>query len=150
MGMQTKALRFAQIAAGATVLAMVFALPASARVDYHHHKYGHRTAFGHHRSSGRVLTVRRQVPRSPVFVAPAPTPDPYTGPAAIVTAPAAIGATVVSVPFRAANVIFPAKGDPSANPLVLIGAPVHAVGQVVRLPFYAVGTAFGASPGIDY
>jgi hypothetical protein len=147
MTMQTGALRLAKIAAGASILAMVFALPASAKVEYyHHHKYGHRTAFGHHRAGPRELTVSRRGPVSPVVVAP----DPYTGPNAIVTAPAALGATVVSVPFRAVNTIFPAHGDPSANPLVLIGAPVHAVGQAVRLPFYAVGTAFGASPGIDY
>jgi hypothetical protein len=148
MMMQTRALRLASIAAGASIFAMAFALPASAKVEYyhHHHKYGHRTAFGHHRATDRVLTVSRRAPASPVVVAP----DPYSGPAAIVTAPAAIGATVVSVPFRAANVIFPAHGDPSTNPLVLVGAPVHAVGQAVRLPFYAVGTAFGASPGIDY
>ena len=143
--MRIKAIRLAQIAAGATVLAVSFALPASAKVEYYHHKYWHRTAYHHYRDVDRPLTVTRRVPRETVVA-----PDPYSGPAAIVTAPAAAGATVVSLPFRAANAIFPAHGDPATNPFVLVGAPIYVAGQVARLPFYVVGSAFGAPASIDY
>jgi len=56
----------------------------------------------------------------------------------------------VSLPFRAANAIFPAHGDPATNPFVLVGAPIYVAGQVARLPFYVVGSAFGAPASIDY
>ena len=124
------------LAASAAVLAAGFTLPADANYRFHR---GHH----HHRYTGRVLTVT-QAPQ-PVYA-----PDPFHGPAAIITGPVAIGAAVVSVPFRAAAAIFPPQGDPGANPLVLVGAPVHVAGQFAQFPFYAVGTAFGAPPNTNF
>lgn len=146
--MQARTLNVARLAASTMVFAAAFALPAAAqseqpeghmhRVHYHHHH--------HYRDYDRPLTVSRRMPGEPVMVAP----DPFHGPAAIVTGPAAVGATVVAAPFRVANMVFPAQGDPAVNPLVLVGAPIHVAGQIVRLPFYAVGSAFGAPVTIDY
>ena len=141
--MHVRILKAAQIAAGATlVLATAFTLPAAATV--HHGKaQWHRR---HHHAYDRPLTVRGR--RHHEFIVAAP--DPYHGPAAIVTGPNAVAATIVSLPFRAAAVVFPPYGNPGANPLVLIGAPIHVAGMIAELPFYAVGSAFGAPPQIVY
>jgi len=80
----------------------------------------------------------------------AAAPDPFHGPAAVVTAPNAAAATVVSLPFRAAGYVFPAYGNPGANPLVLVGAPIHAAGMIAEFPFYVIGSAFGAPPNVMY
>lgn len=124
--MQTTISKLARIAVSAVVLATAFTLPAAAKTYHHHHH--------HHYHS---LTVSRMAPP------PVMAPDPFHGPGVIVTAPVALAATFVSLPFRAIGSVFPATGN---TPLVIIGAPAHAIGQVVQFPFYVVGNAFGAAP----
>jgi hypothetical protein len=126
--MQTKTSKLALIATTAAVLATAFTLPAEAYGHHRHHHHGYHS-----------LTVRRAAPE-PVYAA---APDPFHGPAVIVTAPVALAATFVSLPFRAVGSVFPASGN---TPLVIIGAPAHFAGQVVNFPFYVVGNAFGAAP----
>jgi hypothetical protein len=137
--MQSKQVKFAQIAMGVMALATVFALPAAAEAHHPrwHHHWHQRYAYD------RPLTVHGH--RHPVVVA-AP-PDPYSGPNVIVTGPNAVAATIVSLPFRAVNSIFPPTGD---TPLVVIGAPAYAAAHVAEFPFYVVGTAFGAPPNVAY
>lgn len=124
------------IAASMVAFSAAFALPAAA-ADGHRLRHRH-----HHHDAGRELVITRHYQPQPVIAAP----DPYHGPAAVITGPVAFGSTVVSLPFRAANSVFPPYGDPSANPLVIVGAPVHVLGQAAQFPFYAVGSAFGAPP----
>jgi hypothetical protein len=134
--MQVSTLKLTLLTASAMAFAAASTLPAAAN-----YRYG-RVHHGHHRHIDRPLTVTKRVHQAPVVA----TSDPWHGPAAIITAPVAVGSAIVSVPFRMAASLFPPQGDPRANPLVLIGAPVHVVGQFVQLPFYAVGSAFGAPP----
>jgi hypothetical protein len=126
--MQTKTSKLALIATTAAVLATAFNLPAEAR-NYHRHH--------HHHYYAHALTVHH------AYVEPVVAPDPFHGPGAIITAPVALAATFVSLPFRAVGTVFPATGN---TPLVIIGAPAHFAGQVVQFPFYVVGNAFGAAP----
>ena len=141
--MYTRILKAAQIVAGAAVVvATVFTLPAAAAV--HHGKAHHK--HHHHRAYDRPLTVSGRRYHQVIVAAP----DPYHGPAAIITGPNAVAATVISLPFRAAAVVFPPYGDPGVNPLVLIGAPIHIAGEIAEFPSYAVGTVFGAPPHIFY
>jgi hypothetical protein len=146
ISMQVKILKLAQIGAGVGVLAMAFASPAAAKTHYTHAHW--RTAYRyHHRSfDDRPLTVTSRRQREPIIAAP----DPFRGPGAIVTGPNAVAATLVSLPFRAAAVVFPPYGDPADNPLVLVGAPVRVAGQIAELPFWVVGSAFGAPPNLVY
>ncbi|MGC2140311.1 MAG: hypothetical protein WA620_01885 [Methylovirgula sp.] len=134
--MQPTISKLARISLGAGVLAtaLSFSLPAAAET---HHTHRH-----HHFAYGRPLTVTKRH-REAVMA-----PDPFHGPAAIITAPNAVAATVVSLPFRAAALVFPPYGNPAADPLVLIGAPLHAVGYIVEIPFFIVGSAFGAPPNV--
>ncbi len=119
----------AQIAATAVVFATALTLPIVAEAHrMHHHHYHHH----HYRS----LTVNQ---------APVVASDPFSGPAVIFTAPIALAAAFVSLPFRAAGELFPPT---ATDPRIIVGAPVHFVGQAVQYPFYAVGTAFGAAPVI--
>lgn len=143
--MYAKILKAAQIAVGALVLASAFTLPAAAKV---HHGKAHARGMHkhHHHFYGRPLTVSGRRPRQYVVVAP----DPYHGPAALITGPNAAVATVVSVPFRAAAMVFPPYGNPGMNPLVLIGAPIHIAGEIAEFPFYVVGSVFGAPPNLVY
>jgi hypothetical protein len=127
ISMQTKTSKLASIAVATAVIATAFNLPAEAYSRHHHH-YHH----GYH-----SLTVRREAP-VPVYAA-----DPFRGPGVIVTAPVALAATFVSLPFRALGTVFPATGN---TPLVIVGAPAHFAGQVLQFPFYVVGNAFGAAP----
>lgn len=133
--MQPTISKLARIAAGAGVLAVAFSFSLPAAAETHHAMHRH-----HHLAYGRPLTVTKR--HHEMVMAP----DPFHGPAAIVTAPNAVAATIVSLPFRAAALIFPAYGNPATNPLVLIGAPVHAAGYVAEFPFFVVGSAFGAPP----
>ena len=87
-------------------------------------------------ATGSDVTVRKSTPR----VAVDETPDAFRGPAAIITGPVYIAGTFVSLPFRALEIVFPARAD---DPRVLIGAPVHLAGQIADLPFTAVNGAFG-------
>jgi hypothetical protein len=135
--MKSRKAKLTQIVASVAVLAVASTLPAAAK--YQHGRM-HRP---HH---ARVIDVSRHAAREPVVA----SPDPFRGPAAIITGPVAIGSAIVSVPFRAAAAIFPTRGDPGANPLVLVGAPVHVAGQFVQLPFTAVGSAFGAPPDTNF
>lgn len=138
--MQPNPSKCAALISSAAALAVSFALPAAAHT--HHWRAFHR----HHYSAyERPLTVTKRHPAAIVAA-----PDPYRGPAAVVTAPNAVAATVVSLPFRAANVVFPPYGSPGANPLVLIGAPVHAAEYVAEFPFFVIGSAFGAPPRVIY
>lgn len=75
----------------------------------------------------------------------APAYNPYVGPKAVITAPIATAGTLVALPFRMVNAVFPARGNPSENPLVIVGAPVHAAGQVAQLPFQVMQAPFGGS-----
>ncbi len=134
--------RFAYAVAGVTLLAGMYSLPAAADVQNSgiHHRTVHRT---HHPAGGNDLIVRKRAYREPVAVAP----DPFHGPAAIITAPVAIAGTIVSLPFRFVETVFP----PNVNdPRVLIGAPVYAAGQIAELPFVAVNSAFGVQPTYYY
>jgi hypothetical protein len=89
-----------------------------------------------HKASTGDIIVRARPHREPVAAAP----DAFHGPAAIVTAPVAIAGTIVSLPFRVVEAVFP----PHANdPRMLIGAPVHFAGQIAEFPFYVVNGAFG-------
>ncbi len=138
--MRTGISKLTQVIAGAALLSAAFALPASA-VPYHH---GHsRNAHRIHRqTAARPLTIRRYV-AAPVV---APPPDPFHGPAAIITAPVTVAGMLVSVPFRIIGAVFPPQGNPSHNPLVLVGAPVHAAGMIAQSPFYAIDSMFGVAP----
>lgn len=130
--MHSKVVKLAPVVIGVLVGA-AFALPAAADVYHHRHHHFHHVAYG----NDRPWTVHGH----PVVAA---EPDPYhNGPASIVTAPNAVAATVVGLPFRVAGTVFPYQGN---SPLVVIGVPIHVAGQVAEFPFYAVGSAFGAPP----
>jgi hypothetical protein len=129
--MQTRISKLALAFAGAALLAGAFSLPAAAAVQHHymHHRYAHRM----HHPVGSDVTVRTPAPV-------APARDAFHGPAAIITAPIAIAGTIVSMPFRAIEAVFP----PNANdPRVVVGAPVHLAGQIAGFPFFVVNSAFG-------
>jgi hypothetical protein len=139
--MRSIVLKLTLIATSALVAA-VFALPAVAEVHAKHHWHHH-----HHSAlyyNDRPLTVTGHRHREPIVAV-----DPYNGPAAIVTGPNAVAATIVGLPFRVAGSLFPYDGS---SPLVVIGAPIHLAGQIAEAPFYAVGSVFGAPPpnGIYY
>jgi hypothetical protein len=126
--------------AGATLLAAATTQSASAQPVYD--AYGrpvHRQARPYD-PYGRPLTVVRRYPRSGIV---APTYSPYDGPQAIVTAPLAAASTLVALPFRVINSVFPPYGNPGQNPLVLVGAPVHFAGEIAQLPFRAAQAPFG-------
>lgn len=125
--------------AGALLLACGFAQSAAAQTAYGYNGDPYAQPRVYH--SSRALTVNRHY--APV----APAYDPYRGPQAVVTAPLAAAATLVALPFRVVNGIFPPYGDPAQNPLVLVGAPVHAAGQVAQFPIRVLQAPFG---GYDY
>ncbi len=139
--MHVRVTKLAAIAGSAALLAMASTLPAAAANHGKVHRWRARHHY-HHRYD-RPLTVTARRHRAPVVAAP----DPYHGPAAIITGPNAVAATIVALPFRVAGSVFPAYGD---SPLVLIGAPIHVAAQVAEFPFYAVGTVFGAPPNVVY
>jgi hypothetical protein len=135
--------KLTQVLVSATILSAAFALPAIAAAPYgdSHSRSTHRI---HRRTAARPLTITKRYSREPVFVA---APDPFHGPAAIITAPVAVAGMIVSLPFRAIGAVFPPQGNPATNPLVLVGAPVHLAGQIAQSPFYAINSAFGVAPG---
>jgi len=134
--MQTRISKLAQAVAGVALLAGAYSLPAAAAEQYRdiHHRMVHRTHYPVHNND---IVVRRRVYPEPV----AAGPDAFhNGPATIITAPVAIAGTIVSLPFRVAEAVFP----PSTNdPRVVVGAPVHLAGQIAEFPFFAVNGAFG-------
>jgi hypothetical protein len=102
-------------------------------------------------STYRPLTVGpHHAPRGEYYVPAAPAPasyNPYTNQAALVTAPFAFVGTLVSLPFRAVNAIFPGQGN---SPLTLIGGPVMAAGRVVEAPFRIAQAPFGGPAPFAY
>jgi hypothetical protein len=123
--------RFLNLAAASFGVAAALALTPSAQAhEYGHHHHHYREAY-----YGRPLTVTKHHHHYYAEPVAAAAPDPWH---------------VVSLPFRAANSIFPAYGDPATNPLIFVGAPVHVVAQAVEFPFYAVGTVFGGPPAVTY
>ncbi len=132
--MQIYTSKLTQAVAGAALLVGAYSLPAAAAVEYHgsHHRIAHRI---HHPVETGDITVRARH-REPVAAAP----DAFHGPAAIVTAPVAVAGTIVSLPFRVVETVFP----PHANdPRMLVGAPVHLAAQIAEFPFFVVNGAFG-------
>lgn len=101
----------------------------------------YRSAVVSRRDTYRPLTVsRRYAAPAPVVVA-APRYNPYVGPAAIITAPIALGSTIASLPFRILGGIFPPVG-----PTAIIGAPIQAAGRIAQVPFQIAEAPFGG-PG---
>jgi hypothetical protein len=136
MGMQRSRLAYA--VAGVALLAGTYNLPAAA--DVQHSYTHHRIVRPTHRAAGaNDLIVRKRAYREPVAAAP----DAFHGPAAIITAPVAIAGTIVSLPFRLVEAVFPPRTN---DPRVLIGAPVYAAGQIAEFPFVAVNSVFGVPP----
>ena len=123
--------------------------PSRAMMMKPHHTMMHKKTsfrYGHqpmHYADARPLVVR---PSAPVVVA-GPV---VTGPGTLVTAPLGFGSSIVSLPFRGLNGIFPASGDIATNPLVLIGAPLHAVADLVQVPFRVIGEPFGGTTIATY
>jgi hypothetical protein len=140
--MQIRIWKLTQAAAGAALLVGAYSLPAAAAVAHHdlRHRIVHRT---HHRVDNNDITVRARANPEPDTVAH----DAFHGPAAIVTAPVAVAGTIVDLPFRFVEAVFPPHVD---DPRVLVGAPVHFAGQIAGFPFYAVNSAFGAPSTVYY
>jgi hypothetical protein len=141
--MQSRFLNLAAVSFGLAGASLALASGAQAHESWHHHHH-YRAAYNE-----RPLTVTKH--HHHYYATPvAAAPDPWHGPAPVVTGPNYVAASIVGLPFRAVNSIFPAYGDPGTNPLILVGAPVHVLAQVVEFPFYVVGSAFGAPPPITY
>ena len=136
--MQTHISKLAQTAVAVALLAGAYSLPAAAAVQHRdiHHRIVHRT---HHPVDTGDITVRKRAYPEPVAAAP----DAFHGPAAIITAPVEIVGTIVSLPFRVVDAVFPPRTN---DPRVVVGAPVHFVGQIAEFPFYAFNRAFGVQP----
>ena len=132
--MQTHVSKPAQALAIIALLVAAHSLPAAAAEQYRdvHHRIVHRT---HHPVYNHDIIVRKRV--EPVAAAP----DAFhNGPATMITGPVAIAGTIVSLPFRVVEALFP----PSPNdPRVLVGGPVYVAGQIAGFPFFAVNRAFG-------
>lgn len=128
-----------RIVAGAGVALLALGMAGAANAQPYYAPDG-SPAYGPapvYRQSYQPLTVtRRYAPVAPAY-------NPYVGPKAVFTAPIATAGTLVALPFRMVNAVFPARGNPSENPLVLVGAPVHAAGQVAQLPFQIMQAPFG-------
>jgi hypothetical protein len=136
--MQSNISKLVQAAAGSTLAAGLFSLPAAAATTYGdvHHRIVHRT---HHRFESSDVTVRKSAPREPVAAAH----DAFHGPASIITAPVEMAGTLVSLPFRAVAFVFPPRAN---DPRVIVGAPVHFAGQIAEFPFFAINGVFGVTP----
>lgn len=137
----TTRLRAGAALAGVALLGCAFAQTATAQQVYD--AYGNPIYRRAPAPYARPLTVQRHY--APVMVAPAY--DPYRGPQAVITGPIAVASTLVALPFRVVNAVFPPYGNPGQDPRVLVGAPVHAAGQIAQLPFRAMQAPFG---GADY
>ena len=95
----------------------------------------------------RPLTVRRT---GEAAIVAAPVVVANSGPGTFVTGPLGFGSSVVALPFRGLNAIFPATGDVGSNPLILIGAPLRAIADIVQVPFRIIGTPFGGTTIATY
>src|SRR5579863_1951083 len=117
--MQTRISKLALAVTGVALLAGAYSLPAAAddvqHPSIHRHRIAHRI---HHPVGAGDLTVRTPAYREPVAAAP----DAFHGPAAVITAPVATAGTIVSLPFRVVEDVFPPRAD---DPRVVVGAPVH-------------------------
>jgi hypothetical protein len=133
--MQIRISKLAQAVTGVALLAGAYSLPAAAAVQHRdiHRRIVHRI---HHPVGNGDVIVRTPAYRQPVATAP----DAFHGPAAFITAPVAIAGTIVSLPFRAVEAVFPPRAN---DPRVLVGAPVHLAGQIAEFPFFAINGAFG-------
>jgi hypothetical protein len=132
--MHSKFVKFVPLVTG-VLGAAALALPAAADVHHYRHHHFHHVAY----DNDRPWTVHGH----PVITAP----DPYNnGAATIVTAPNAVAATAVGLPFRVAASVFPYQGN---TPPVVVGMPIHAAGVVAESPFYVIGSTFGAPPPDD-
>jgi hypothetical protein len=122
----------------AAVALVAGSLPAAAATQYGyvHHRYVHRT---HYRADSSDVTVKKSAHRESVATAP----DAFHGPAPLITAPIDMAGTLVSLPFRAVEVIFPPRAN---DPRMVIGAPIHFAGQIAEFPFYVINGAFGVRP----
>ena len=101
-------------------------------------------------ASHRPLTVRRTVAATEARVGVAPVVVENDGLGRVVTGPLGLASTIVSLPFRALNGIFPATGDLGSNPLFLIGGPIHAIGDIAQVPFRVIGAPFGGTTIATY
>jgi hypothetical protein len=127
--------KLALAVAGVVLVAGAYSLPAAAAEQYpYHHRVWHRI---HHPAGNGDIVVRTGAHREPVAAA---APDAFHGPAAIITAPVAIAGTIVSLPFRFVEAVFPYHTN---DPRVVVGAPVHFAGEIAGFPFFAVNSAFG-------
>jgi hypothetical protein len=133
--MQIHISKLAQALVGVALVAGASSLPAAAAAQYGdvHHRTVHRT---YHRVDSSDVTVKKSAPV-------AAAPDAFHGPAAIITAPVEMAGTLVSLPFRAVEVVFPPRAN---DPRVVVGAPVHFAGQIAEFPFFAINGAFGVRP----
>ena len=136
--MQTQISKFALAVVGLALVAGASSLPAAAAAPYGdaHHRTVHRT---YHRVYSSDVTVKKSARREPV----ATGPDAFHGPAALITAPVFMAGTLVSLPFRAVEVLFPPRAN---DPRLVVGAPVHFAGQIAEFPFYVINNAFGVRP----
>jgi hypothetical protein len=135
--MHNHILKVALAVVGMALVTGTSSLPAAAATQYGNAH--HRTAYrSHHRIDSSDVTVRKSARREVVAA-----PDAFHGPAAIITAPVEMAGTLVSLPFRAVEVIFPPRTN---DPRVLVGAPIHFAGQIAEFPFYAFNGAFGVRP----
>jgi hypothetical protein len=133
--------RLAYAVAGVALLAGTYSLPAVADENSDiHHRIVRRT---HPPAGGNDIVVRKRAYGEPVAAAP----DAFHGPAAIITAPVAFAGTIVSLPFRFVEAVFPPRAN---DPRVLIGAPVYVAGEIAEMPFAAVNTVFGVPPTYYY
>jgi hypothetical protein len=133
--MQIRISKLALAVAGVALLAGAYSLPAAAAEQYRniHHRVVHRMHYSHNND----IIVRRRANPEPVAAAP----DAFhNGPATIITAPVAIAGTIVSVPFRVVEAVFPPR---ASDPRMIVGAPVAAAGQIAEFPFFAINGAFG-------
>ncbi len=137
--MQIQISKLVQAILGVALIAGASSLPATAATTYGdaHHRAVHRT---YHQAYGSSdVTVRKSARREPVLA----THDAFHGPAALITAPVEMAGTLVSLPFRAVEVIFPPRAN---DPRLVVGAPVHFAGQIAEFPFYVINNAFGVQP----
>ena len=129
--------KLAQTVVAVALVAGASSLPAVAATQpygYVHHRTAHRT-YRHYDSSD--VTVKKSAPRV------AAAPDAFHGPAFLITAPVEMAGTLVSLPFRAVEAIFPPRAN---DPRLVVGAPVHFAGQIAEFPFYVINGAFGVRP----
>jgi hypothetical protein len=140
--MQTRISKLAQAVASAALLVGAYSLPAAAAEQHRdaHHRIVYRA---YHPAHNNDIVVRRRAYPQPVAAAP----DAFhNGPATIITAPVAIAGTIVSLPFRGIEAVFPPRPN---DPRVLVGGPVHLAGQIAEFPFFVINGAFGV-PSVYY